>query len=1177
MTDCLEVGVIKPATTQVPTSIFGIPRGTVGRVVANEAFTISGIIIHCINETLAALDNSLRCATPQSIAPGSIHNSYHYGLGQSGGLHQYVQDADISWGLGAYLKNVYPAVPPANDTIYWPVLQTMWGESVTPDTYVINFALATGQPAATDGCFECQTCSGLPTTQHNILIQALAYLSETYNIPVDSDHIQFHDNISCDAELKECICGDIECLLAEVNAYCPPCPNGQESPGYTGATVDDTIKGFIGIIESCCEGSDGCLVEIPPDPCIFGNLIPPGDINGDTHFVGLNLNGDGDYCLVHDNIDVECPITGTGIDSSPFTIDRCCIEGWLDSFAPLSQVNRIMGVDDSGCWTLENTDDFVDRILCAEPEDAVTPPTWVLSKNDTECPVWTTPQLVVEAGLNVVDSDCIDLTLSNGNLTVEPIIAPAQGGVPNSLSCLVDGLYVASVIPVGSDCLSVTDNGDGTYTLEPIIAPPQSGTENAIDCIAGQGLFAPTLTFTDGDSIDFIISGPFDDVITAEVILDPDGGNLLQITPDGLLATLLVSDTSCIDLTIVGNTLSADPIISGDSNNLLVCQGNGLYVGFSTANTDCINLSFVGGVLTATPTVSVDVGGVQNALSCLGSGLYVPRGANTNVVGPIVGDGSDLNPIDIDFGLLDNQDLCDLGAVIPLGTLTYIVGTDNADCLRKQSLEDAIANAIIAQDTDCINLSLVGNVLTADPIISGDVGNILQCLPTGLYVPQGAGITANDTSCIDLDLTNGILTATPIIDSIIGDNALVCGVNGLYVPRTANLSVLDTNCIDLELVSGVLTAQPILNPAGDNQLTCTASGLYVPPSGTITAVLDTPCIDLTIVGGVLTANPILDPALDNVLQCTANGLYVAGTDVCSFFITDGAATELIECGDTITFEGINGLTPIVSGTDKVTLDAHHLCGSGPPVIAPPYDADQYWGYYGSNNGLFYHWSCNDLVWQTTAHLLNETAPPDGLTCNTNPVINGVTEGVWTPGSSIYKIPAGNGQATVDRTYLLTEPCKWAKIEGSGTNFMGLTVPLLGVPEVTPQKIPFNAFSDNDLGIVDIGNSRMLIEEAGCYTIETNVAMNIAIASYDGIILRTTAYVNGFPIEHVAENGGWSQTNPSVPLPNATPMAGSMTLCLNAGDIVEIYQTLDSTGQVPTYDIELASLRMTLMV
>jgi hypothetical protein len=90
-------------------------------------------------------------------------------------------------------------------------------------------------------------------------------------------------------------------------------------------------------------------------------------------------------------------------------------------------------------------------------------------------------------------------------------------------------------------------------------------------------------------------------------------------------------------------------------------------------------------------------------------------------------------------------------------------------------------SSISIQDTNSVDLTLTGGVLSADVIISPNAGNQLQLLPNGLYVsPSTFSLTVTDTNTVDLTLVGNNLTANVIVSPSAG-NALQVLPNGLYV------------------------------------------------------------------------------------------------------------------------------------------------------------------------------------------------------------------------------------------------------------------------------------------------------------------------------------------------------------------------------------------------------------
>lgn len=308
-------------------------------------------------------------------------------------------------------------------------------------------------------------------------------------------------------------------------------------------------------------------------------------------------------------------------------------------------------------------------------------------------------------------------------------------------------------------------------------------------------------------------------------------------------------------------------------------------------DTNCIALDVTGNIVTATPIISPTPG---NTLTCTEDGLM------SNVCTGI-------------------QALPD-GAAVVAGT--ELVG---ADC--NIHAMPAFQAPLTFNDTNCINLTLTGTVVTADPIISPDAGNQLECTANGLFVaetvvPAETPITPFDTPTVDINVSgvaNHTIQARVKVSANAG-NAISEEIDGLYVPdlctqladvggiatpagptdifinadcepRTipalGGLSVLDTVTVDLTLAGTVLSADVEVSSVPDNLLEVRPDGLAVRvaslPGVTMTAV-DTNCLNLGVTESpdntfTITGNPIISPNAGNQLTCESNGLFVPAQSV----------------------------------------------------------------------------------------------------------------------------------------------------------------------------------------------------------------------------------------------------------------------------------------------------------
>lgn len=282
-----------------------------------------------------------------------------------------------------------------------------------------------------------------------------------------------------------------------------------------------------------------------------------------------------------------------------------------------------------------------------------------------------------------------------------------------------------------------------------------------------------------------------------------------------------------------------------------------------------------------------------------------------------------------------------------------------------------IASTLLVADTQTVDLTLLANTLSADVLVSAVVGNTLTVNPDGLFVASGAGesTTVSDTTTVDLTLTGVDITADVIISPAIG-NVLIDDGTGLFVP-TSLPTVSDTTTVDLTLTGIDITADVIISPNGANALFDAGNGLYVSTAiGESTTVADTNSINLTMTGYQVTADVILDPSPLNATTVTASGVLTStctigqlltdglligqlvGLDAANcltrvpaglvgqvatmtatgvefqtpsagtnFDITDGVNTEVVNSGDTITFQEGEGIDVLVGATDMVTISS----------------------------------------------------------------------------------------------------------------------------------------------------------------------------------------------------------------------------------------------------------------
>jgi hypothetical protein len=318
----------------------------------------------------------------------------------------------------------------------------------------------------------------------------------------------------------------------------------------------------------------------------------------------------------------------------------------------------------------------------------------------------------VGAGLQIVDTNTIDLTLLGGVLSAQAVISPNAG---NALQALPNGLFVPS---------------------------PSS------------------ISVQDTTSVDLTLAGG---VLSANVIISTNAGNQLQLLPNGLYVapsafSLNVIDTNTVDLNLAGNNLTANVIISPNAGNALQALANGLFVpstsSLSVQDTNSVDLTLTGGVLSASVIISPNAG---NALQILPNGLFVPATSSISI--------QDTNSVDLTL----------TGGVLSADVIISPNAGNQLQLLPNGLYVAPSTFSLTVTDTNTVDLNLAGNNLTANVIVSPNAGNALQVLPNGLYVGPGA-YSLSDCAGNPLPVGTQVLTcptgpsALNINDQLIASN-----------------------------------------------------------------------------------------------------------------------------------------------------------------------------------------------------------------------------------------------------------------------------------------------------------------------------------------------------------------------------------------------------------------------
>lgn len=239
------------------TKIYGAPIRTPGRTppppAAQTPVPILAIAVHCIREDYRGYLQKACLAAPSLMT--CEHASMHYVVDAvSGQISCLVNEENVAWAFQSYFSN-FPLVNPAEPYPGWPDLSALY-PTISADFYTINIGLAVPtapQNEIIDGEPCCVGPYGLSWTAYRNFVQLVAWIAFRRGIPIDGQHIAFHDQIvetllGC----EECICNNLACFICDVGEYCETCRN----VGDPTFTTFDSIKYIYG------ESEDGCKIKI---------------------------------------------------------------------------------------------------------------------------------------------------------------------------------------------------------------------------------------------------------------------------------------------------------------------------------------------------------------------------------------------------------------------------------------------------------------------------------------------------------------------------------------------------------------------------------------------------------------------------------------------------------------------------------------------------------------------------------------------------------------------------------------------------------------------------------------------------------------------------------------------------------------------------------------------------
>lgn len=412
-------------------------------------------------------------------------------------------------------------------------------------------------------------------------------------------------------------------------------------------------------------------------------------------------------------------------------------------------------------------------------------------------------------------------------------------------------------------------------------------------------------------------------------------------------------DTTTINMSAtgtLGRAISGSVKISGDTDNIIEIHSDGLYAPATelplTACQQIGNFASGGDAEPGTQLVGSD---------CLIYTFPAPEALTVTATDSI------------DLTLTGNNLSADL-VLDPSTDLGVVTGSGLLITCEEVL---ACAPAVTVVDTQSVNLTLLGQQVSADVIISPDAFNALELHTNGLFVdvctalnsgnlpvpaeiddtvlvgadcnrytlPVPTPIEVVDTSTVDLNFALNTLQA----DVLIQPNTLITtGVQGIQVLcEDVQDCIFNTNnnFWTYNDVGNSVSFDP--SSDADNQIVLGTDGKpYVGAFGF--DVEDTNCIDLAFVEGVLTATPIISVTAGNIIDCTEDGLFVPGVSIVAEasgqciqvgVVESPANTYTISASPVISSSPGNALTCITDGLFVPTPDlAGEVCGPSTPKL-----------------------------------------------------------------------------------------------------------------------------------------------------------------------------------------------------------------------------------------------------
>lgn len=774
-----------PASSNVVSTIYGVPRGTAGR----GGRPIQGIVIHCLQESIDKY-NAKICAGG-IYRRDNRHSSVHFSVAPTGDVYQYVDEGDVAWGMQAYPSS-FPDITPDQAPVGWTVLPALY-PNVSLDLYTLQIGVAVPRQNGYLNQPGCQGCGcgdgacggyGLSDAAYKNLVRLVAYLAKKYSIPIDTQHIWTHDRVVDTPETElECLCLP-DCFTCDVSNYCEECSN----PSDSSYKLAPGVVYFYGEDANGCKVKSNVAITVAETP---NTIIQTDTVAGSTSGTnGRNLTFNVRVAPAQANIanqlvsvagaGLYVPV-GAGVNALDTPTVDMNFNGATGSISANTKISaaagNILQANVDGLYVATQNFDLCAAISSLQSGGvAVAGSTRFVGP---DCKVYTLPSTnVVQTPITTQNSTTLTLAASGTDshtLVGSVIISGAAG---NMLQVQAGGLYVAPSAAIDT-CTAIANFAQaGPITPGTTLLVGADCKLYTVPANPGQ----TPITANDSSTIDFTVSGSNSHTLDASVKVSATAGNQIVANADGLFVAAPTPFDLCTSLSALtsgGSGVAGTTQFVGPD-----CKIYTLPPAFSettiTANdTSTVDLSSSGTsghVLQAAVKVSATAG---NQIAVNADGLFVPAPASVSET-PITTTNSSTATITAS-GVSNHSLLVNVRVSSSAGNLVAV----NADGLY---VGTPVQTPLTVNDSSTIDFTANGtdaHTLTGSVKVSATAGNQITVNADGIYAAALAPTQAQICAILN-GLTASATPAIPANTDLIGKNCTTFKLPGVNNGLTYN-------------------------------------------------------------------------------------------------------------------------------------------------------------------------------------------------------------------------------------------------------------------------------------------------------------------------------------------------------------------------------------------------------